>query len=222
MFCRYTFKMRVLISITVITAIILFSSAGSGIASGPEHEKSSLEQQRAADRFHKKMSGIRAQRYIDSIKPWLVDNGYSTSLMFIADMSLPMNIKRFYVVNPDSQKLLASFLVAHGNGRGSTIDKAVFSNTPGSLCSSEGRYEIGGSYYGNYGKSYRLLGLDASNSNAFDRAIVFHSFKDQTDEEYSMPNYFSSGCPMIARPSFEYCDSLIQLQEQPVMLVIYK
>jgi hypothetical protein len=214
--------MRVAFAILLFSILLLLNRGGQGNAGISSAHKTYADYQLIADKLDKNQSAEKAQTFIDSMRNWLDENGYSTDLMFIADMGLRMNIKRFYAVNPDSQKLLKAFLVSHGSGGGSTLTNAVFSNLPGSYCSSKGRYKIGESYMGNYGKSYRLHGLDKSNSNALDRLIVFHSYRDQTDKEYSGPNYFSQGCPMVAKSSFDFCDSLIQLQTKPVMLVIYK
>ena len=49
-----------------------------------------------------------------------------------------------------------------------------FSNGVGSEATSRGAYLTGSWYDGKYGTSVRLTGLDADNSNAFDRAIVMH------------------------------------------------
>lgn len=213
--------MRTVFAILIILVLSLIQRNAS-IAGSGNGERMAPNYRAAADKMHKNYSAAKAQKFIDSLRDWLHDNDYSTSLLFVADMGLHMNIQRFYVVNPDSQKLLKSFLVAHGSGGGSTVNRPVFSNTPGSLCTSLGRYKIGEKYNGNFGESYRLHGLDRTNNKAFERAIVFHSYKDQTEEEYGSPNYFSSGCPMIAKRSFAYCDSLIQLEEKPVIMVIYE
>lgn len=51
-----------------------------------------------------------------------------------------------------------------------------FSNTDGSGYTSLGRYRIGTPYNGHFGRSYKLYGLDSTNSQAFRRNIVLHSF----------------------------------------------
>lgn len=196
---------------------------GAGICNTNKNAKdSSYDYQKTADKFHKDQSAKKAQKYIDSLLPWLESNDYSTDFLLVADMGLKMTVKRFYAVNPSNKKLLKSFLVAHGSGGGSTLENAVLSNVNGSYCTSAGKYKIGDTYNGNFGKSYRLHGLDATNSNAYERAIVLHAYRDQTTEEYGSPNYFSAGCPMLAKPSFAWVDSMIQQQDKPVLLVIYK
>lgn len=215
--------MKKLVHITATIALIVLIYFGTGFANATKRgTTSSYNREEVADKFHKNLSAKRAQRFIDSLKPWLEENNYSTSLLFVADMGLNMNIKRFYAVNPDSQRLLKSFLVSHGSGGGSTIDNAVFSNVVGSNCSSAGKYRIGDSYHGNYGKSYRLHGLDGSNNNALKRGVVLHAYRDQTSQEYGSPNYFSAGCPMLSKSNFNWADSMIQAQDKPVILVIYK
>src|SRR5688572_22252033 len=87
---------------------------GSYGTAGTNAATSTFEYQQIADKNNKKRSAMRAQHYTDSMRHWLRANGYSTSLLLIADMGLNMNIKRFYAVNPDSQKLLHAALVSHG------------------------------------------------------------------------------------------------------------
>jgi len=94
----------------------------------------------------------------------------------IADFSKPSALPRFYLLDTYSGRV-TSHLVAHG--RGSDPDHSGwlrrFSNSMGSNASSNGAYVTGDFYYGRYGRSMRLSGLDYSNSNAHARAIVVHS-----------------------------------------------
>lgn len=171
------------------------------------------------------LKALSAQRAVDSARrliPWLKKHGYSTSLLFLADMGLSMELKRFYVVQPDSGIILNSFLVAHGSGKGSTADSVVCSNVPGSLCTSLGKYRVADTLWGEYGKGYWLDGLENSNNNARKRLIVFHYYVFQTTEEFHDHNYFSSGCPMLAKSSFQYCDKLIQQQNKPLLMYLYR
>ena len=50
-----------------------------------------------------------------------------------------------------------------------------FSNDPGSEASSNGAYLTAQTYEGHHGLSRRVIGLDATNSNAEPRAIVIHA-----------------------------------------------
>ena len=99
-----------------------------------------------------------------------------TDTVGIVDYSRLSREPRFDLFNTGSGQV-TSHLVAHG--RGSDPDHRGFlerfSNVPGSEASSAGAYLTGDYYHGKYGRSLRLSGLDASNSNAEARAIVVHS-----------------------------------------------
>ena len=68
-------------------------------------------------------------------------------------------------------------LVAHGRGSDPehTGFLTMFSNQVGSAASSSGAYVTKDEYNGEHGRSLRLVGLDASNSNVEERAIVVHA-----------------------------------------------
>ncbi len=96
----------------------------------------------------------------------------------IADFGLHSSQPRFHFVNME-QGTVTSHLVSHGDGSDPEHDGWLnwFSNTYGSHCTSEGTYATFGWYTGRYGTSIRLEGLDPTNSNALDRAIVMHRAK---------------------------------------------
>ncbi len=97
------------------------------------------------------------------------------SLIGIADYGLHSSRPRFFLYQPETGRAQA-FRVAHGRGS----DKAHtgmlqnFSDRPGSAASSEGAYLTGESYSGQHGLSRRLIGMEAENRSAFERAIVVH------------------------------------------------
>jgi hypothetical protein len=93
----------------------------------------------------------------------------------VADFSQPSRTPRFHLVDMDSGRV-ESLLVAHGRGSdpGHTGWLHSFSNAPGSASTSQGHYITGGFYVGHHGRSMRLRGIDATNSNAESRAIVVH------------------------------------------------
>jgi hypothetical protein len=94
----------------------------------------------------------------------------------IADFTRASRDPRFYILDLRSG-LVTSHLCAHG--RGSDPDHSgwleLFSNAMGSEATSSGAYLTGDTYFGKYGQSLRLTGLDPTNSNADARAIVVHS-----------------------------------------------
>ncbi len=93
----------------------------------------------------------------------------------IVDFSLPSREPRFHIVNLTSGARQTIF-VAHGKGSDPRHSGWLrqFSNEPGSEASSAGAYLTGAPYAGRHGRSRRLVGLDASNSNAEARALVIH------------------------------------------------
>jgi hypothetical protein len=94
----------------------------------------------------------------------------------VADFAQPSRIPRFHLVDLAGGKV-ETLLVAHG--RGSDPEHTgwlwSFSNRPGSAATSQGHYVTGRYYIGRHGRSIHLRGLDPSNSNAEERAIVIHS-----------------------------------------------
>lgn len=96
-------------------------------------------------------------------------------LIAIADFSKPSRDPRFYVVDLRNGKA-DTFLVAHGKGSDPSHSGWVqnFSNVHGSEATSAGSYLVGETYFGQYGESRRLIGLDPQNDQAEARAIVIH------------------------------------------------
>lgn len=94
----------------------------------------------------------------------------------IADFSLPSRTPRFHLVDVGCGRV-SSHLVAHGRGSDPAHTGWLhrFSNAAGSNATSEGAYRTDGLYIGKHGRSIRLSGLDATNSNALGRAIVVHA-----------------------------------------------
>lgn len=94
----------------------------------------------------------------------------------IADFSVPSYRPRFFLVNLGTGEAEPLF-VAHGIGSdpGHTALLQRFSNAPGSEATCEGTFLTADYYVGKHGDSQRLLGLDPTNNNAYNRAIVVHS-----------------------------------------------
>jgi len=130
---------------------------------------------------------------------------------------------RFFVYDLMKNNVVLSGLVAHGNCNTHFQEQATFSNKPNCGCSSSGKYKVGASYSGEFGKSYRLYGLDSSNSNAFKRAIVLHGFGPVPDDEiYPKILCNSFGCPMVSRSFLNKLSEIIDKSRKPILLLIYK
>ncbi len=93
----------------------------------------------------------------------------------VVDFAKASRVPRFHLVNVGDARV-SSYLVAHGKGSdpNHTGWLKTFSNAVGSEATSEGTYRTGAFYTGQHGRSLRLDGLDATNDNAYDRAVVIH------------------------------------------------
>lgn len=147
---------------------------------------------------------------------------FNTDICMLSNMQRHSGEYRFYIYSFSMDSVLHTGLVAHGCGNELFAIKPVFSNVPGSNCTSLGRYKIGNSYYGNYGKAYKLYGLDSSNSNAFKRYIVLHSYAEMPHEEtYPIPIMNSQGCPMLSERFIKTVSEYIDKSSKPIMLWIF-
>jgi hypothetical protein len=130
----------------------------------------------------------------------------------IADFSRPSREPRFYIMDLRSG-MLTQHLCAHGRGSdpGHSGWLEYFSNSVGSEATSAGAYLTGDTYFGKYGHSMRLYGLDHTNSNALDRAIVVHSAwyaEPKVVEEYGKLGR-SEGC--FALPGISHAEAMTRL-----------
>jgi hypothetical protein len=101
------------------------------------------------------------------------------------------------------------------------INSLYFCNTPNSNCSSLGKYKIGYSYTGQFGKSYKLYGLDKTNDKAFDRAVVLHKHKSVPDAEQNYPIVLSLGCPMVSASFYSKLEKILDTSDKNVLMWIY-
>lgn len=100
----------------------------------------------------------------------------SRDIIAIADFGLPSSAMRFFLVDIIGGRT-NPLLVTHGKGSDPDHSGMLqsFSDRSGSGATSEGAYLAGDAYEGVHGPSRRLIGLDPTNANAEDRAIVIHS-----------------------------------------------
>jgi hypothetical protein len=155
-------------------------------------------------------------------KPWLLRHGFNTHLCFLADMRLPSGKNRFFVCDLDKDSLILSGLVAHGCGGSTFSATPTFSNVNGSSCTALGRYRVGYPYQGQFGRAYKLYGLDSSNDQAFARNIVLHSYAAVPAAETNpYPICNSRGCPMVSPAFFQQLQALIDGSKKPILLWIF-
>jgi hypothetical protein len=156
------------------------------------------------------------------INEYAILNGYSTKYCFLVDMSLPSGRNRFFVYDLEKGSIVSSALAAHGSCNQTFSSHPRFSNARDCGCTSLGKYKVGEFYRGQYGKSFRLYGLDQSNSNAFKRGVVIHGHDCVPDEEiYPRVLCNSFGCVMISNDFFEKLSAIIQKSDKPIVLWVY-
>ncbi len=148
---------------------------------------------------------------------------FNTSFCFLLDMHLPSGQNRFFVYDLQADTLIAAALVAHGSCGHRFSSEAAFSNRPGCGCSAKGRYKIGYKYKGSFGTAYKLYGLDSTNSRAFERNIVLHSYYMVPDKEvYPLPICNSLGCAMVSTAFLKRLIPRLDASPRPVLLWMYE
>ncbi|UPT71798.1 MAG: murein L,D-transpeptidase catalytic domain family protein [Flavobacterium sp. JAD_PAG50586_2] len=147
---------------------------------------------------------------------------YNSEIVFLVDMKIVSGRNRFFIYDLNINKIIDQGLVAHGVGSETEIENQLkFSNINNSLATSLGKYSIGESYSGQFGKAYKLYGLDKSNSNAYSRNIVLHKFSKMPYEEQINPVCNSYGCPMVNEIYFKRIEKIIYTSQKAILLDIY-
>ena len=166
----------------------------------------------------------------EELKDYCHKKGLSENYAIIVDFSKSSGKHRFFVCDLNKQKIIASSLCAHGAGKGSTIFNPVFSNEVGSNCSSLGHYKITGGHKMNSTglPSFRLKGLDSSNSNAMKRGILIHSAKLVSYCRLGIYPFYlpldkriSSGCFAIDIDMMDIVGDLVDKEKKPVLLFAF-
>lgn len=161
------------------------------------------------------------QEELAKAKTFLQKNpSYNQDLVILIDFRIPSQKYRLFLHDIKNDSIQDRALVSHGSGSDKG-DSLVFSNTPNSYCSSLGKYRIGSKYTGSFGKSYKLHGLDKTNSNAYKRYVVFHPYSAVPDEEQEYPIILSLGCPMVSPNFMDKMYPILDGSKGHVLMVIY-
>jgi hypothetical protein len=133
----------------------------------------------------------------------LQDTSLNQECIGVVNYQQPSYEKRLYIVDVKSNKIIGQHYVAHGSAStcALSIAKACsFSNVVGSRKSSLGAIKTGAVYYGKYGKSLKLHGLDSSNSQIYNRFIVLHPSQYVTESYIKQNGYAgrSWGCLAVS------------------------
>ncbi|MBI1837019.1 MAG: murein L,D-transpeptidase catalytic domain family protein [Flavobacteriia bacterium] len=175
----------------------------------------------------KKIEGIKKKSII-ALK-FCKEQKMNEDFCILIDMSLHSGKKRFYVWDFKKDTIISSCLVAHGCGQNPwsgdySKDSPKFSNVDGSHLSSLGKYKIGQRGSSDWGIKLKffLYGLEASNSNAFKRTIVFHSWEAVSDSEV-FPNGTPEGwgCPTVSNNTLKILDPMLSTVSKNVLMWIY-
>ena len=171
----------------------------------------------------------RTYRDVDfiNLKEYCRKKDLSENYAIIVDYSIPSGKHRFFVCDLKKEKIIASSLCAHGAGKGSIVFKPIFSNEIGSNCSSLGHYKITGRHQMSSSglPSFRLQGLDTSNSNAMKRGILIHSAKLVSYCRLGIYPFYlpldrriSSGCFAIDIDMMDVVGDLVDKEMKPILL----
>lgn len=141
------------------------------------------------------------------------------------DYGIPSGTPRLFVWSYKENRVIDSAYVMHGPGNGSTAEKPVFSNRPGSNCSSLGRFVVTKQHGSKLKRSYRLNGLDIDNKTAFTRGLMIHSSKwvDANCWRKHIPLNAKSceGCVTVSTRDMGHLEKLINSQTDKLMLWTY-
>ena len=171
---------------------------------------------------NEKPEKIKLQDYADKAKLYCKSKGYNPNECILIDMSLPSGKNRIFEYDMKNDSILSEGLVAHGSCNYNFLTNPKFSNVAGCGCTALGKYKIGNKYVGRFGTAYKLYGLDSSNSNAYKRNIVFHSYYMVPDKETDpLPICNSLGCAMTSTNYLTILSKKIDASAKPVLLWIF-
>ncbi len=171
-------------------------------------------------------ASLRLEAKADTALVFCKNKEFDTSFCILVDMKIHSGKNRFFIWDFKKDTIMHAGLCCHGAGGESSGSQPVFSNTPGSNCTSLGKYKIGIRSYSNYGirVHYKLHGLEKTNNNAYKRIVVLHSHNPVPDYEiypFHLPMGYSLGCPVISNELMTTLDGLLKKAGKPVLLWIY-
>ena len=211
------FKTRLIVFLTILA----FLTSGYFFWNKPKFE---ITKQGISRTVVKKSSetSVGLQVKAEILKNFTSKNNYNEEICFLINMSIESGKNRFFVYNIKRDSILLSGLVAHGSCDDGFKTEPTFSNKINSGCSCLGKFKIGNHYTGSFGSAYKLYGLDSSNSNAFKRNVVLHSYECVPEQEtYPLPICNSLGCPMVSPGFLKQLQPIINTSKKPILLWIY-
>ncbi|NDV67623.1 murein L,D-transpeptidase catalytic domain-containing protein [Dysgonomonas sp. 25] len=171
----------------------------------------------------------RAKAKADSAKLFCEKNNLRTDYCILVDFKVHSGKNRLFVWNFEQDTIVDANPCCHGYGNQqnrSTAKKIVFSNVPGSLCSSLGKFKTAYRDKCNYGTlfQYRIHGLDKTNDNAFSRFVTLHSYSAVPDKEIypeHIPLGYSQGCFIVSDYMLYRLDNLMKMSDIKMLIWSY-
>jgi len=165
----------------------------------------------------------KLQQHKAALLKYAKEYGYNSTTCFFVDMSIESGKNRFFVYDLTKDSIKDAGLVAHGCCNKTWLLGRQYGNENGCGCTSLGRYKIGKPYNGKFGRAYKLYGLDSSNSNAYERFVVLHSFYAVPENEVApYPICQSNGCPMVSNGFMKRLSTVLDSSARPVLLWIFE
>ncbi len=170
----------------------------------------------------------RLRQKAKEAKLYCQNNDMNTDVCILIDMKIHSGKKRFFLWDLKGDSIIDSGLCSHGTcGNLPEYDPEKtpqFSNIPDTHCSSLGKYKVGKRGYSTFGINinYKLHGLEKTNSNAYKRYIVFHSWDIGDEETYPLNIVESFGCPAVSNNFMKKMDKVLLAQNKSVLMWIYK
>lgn len=151
--------------------------------------------------------------------------GLNENYCLFLDYSIPSGTPRLFVWSFSEGRVVYSGHAMHGPGKGSTDETPVFSNVPGSNCSSVGRFEVTRDRGRRNRTGFYLRGLEFSNSSAYSRGIMIHSSKwvDRNRWRKYIPLNGRSclGCVTVSTRDMAYINRLVGKEQGNLLLWSY-
>ena len=149
----------------------------------------------------------------------------NTHYALFVDYGVASGTPRLYVWDFRRQCIISRTYVMHGPGMGSTAEKPVFSNKPGSNCSALGRFIVTKLHGNRQKKGFRLKGIDIDNQSALARGLMIHSslWVDMNCWMKHIPlnSKACKGCVTVSHKGMDYICQLVNSEEKPLLLWNY-
>lgn len=157
--------------ITAICGIGMLIAQMASAATSPQISASQMDQLAHQGNISPQVLKLGLKSYAFAAK----QHRAKRPILAIVDYTRPSATPRLWVINLQTDRIIDQVLVAHGKNSGGFTGQ-YYSNNPNSYQSSIGTIVTGNDYYGSYGHTLYLYGLEQGiNNNMAARHIVLHS-----------------------------------------------